>query len=210
MTSGRTRLRHRLWLATLLCATGCASAAEERAALDALFAALAQPPPTSTVFVEQRSSRLLDEPIELRGSLHRPEAGTLVRAVEAPYVERTTVRGERVTIERAGQRSRSFALRRSPELVAVLASFQALLDGDHTALDPHYTLALTADEPRWTLQLTPRQPRLQQRLGTITLHGAGDSLQCIVTAQPDGGGGRMLLGAPAAQDAPAFDAHCGS
>jgi hypothetical protein len=207
MTSGRTR--HRRWLATLLCATGCASAADGSASLDALFAALAQPVPTATVFVEQRSSALLDGPIEIRGSLQRPESGTLVRSVESPYAERTTVRGDRVTVERAGQRNRSFALRRSPELVAVLASFQALLDGDHAALDPHYTLALTQHDSRWTLQLTPRQPRLRQRLGMITLHGDGTTLECIVTTQPDGGGSRMLLGAPATHDVPAFDAHCG-
>jgi hypothetical protein len=226
MTSGRTRLRHRRWLATLLCATACASAADERAALDTLFVALARPVPTSTVFVEQRSSALLDAPIELRGSLQRPEAGTLVRVVEAPAdersavrrdpatverseVERTTVRGNRVTVERAGKRSRSFAASRSPELVALLASFQALLDGDHAALDPHYTLALTQDDARWTLQLTPRQPRLQQRLGTIALHGRDAELECIVTTQPDGAVSRTLLGAPALQDVPAFDTHCG-
>jgi hypothetical protein len=209
MTSGRNRPRHRRWLLTLLCATGSASAAEDRAALDALFAALAQPVPTATVFAEQRASALLDAPLELRGTLQRPAAGTLVREVTTPYAERTTVRGDRVTVERAGQRNRSFALKRSPELVAVLASFQALLDGDHAALDPHYVLDLAQHDGDWTLQLMPRQPRLQQRLGTITLHGRDAALECIVTAQPDGGGSRMLLGAPAEQDTPAFDRHCG-
>jgi hypothetical protein len=210
MISGTRRPRpRRRWLpASLLLAASCASATEDEAAIERLFAALAQPAPTSTPFVEQRDSALLEAPLELRGRLERPAAGSLAREVEMPYRERTLVRGERVTVEREGQRPRSFSLRRSPELAAVLASFQALLDGDRQALEPHYTVTLATAGERWTLQLTPRQPRLQQRLGTIGLHGSGDRLDCIATRGERGGHSRMLVGAAAAELPPAFDAHC--
>ena len=185
----------------------CASATEAPApALDPLFAALARPVPTATAFVEQRRSALLDEPLLLRGTLERPQTGMLVRRVDTPYHELTVVRDGEVRLEREGQPSRRFALRRSPELVAVLASFQAVLDGDPRALDPHYRIALQADGERWQLLLAPRQARLQKKLGDLRLHGAADRLDCIVS---DNGNSRLLVGPAAEAERPDFDAHCG-
>jgi hypothetical protein len=203
MISGRTSRQLR-WTTIALLLAGSASATE----LDSLLAALARPVPTETGFVERRESALLDAPLLLSGRLLRPQAGTLVRQVEQPFSERTTIDGQRVRIEREGSRARSFSLRRAPELVAVLASFQALLDGDRGALEPHYRIAFEHDDAGWQILLTPRQPRLLQRLGRIGLHGSGDELACIATRGGEGGDSLMLIGAAADRESPAFEHHC--
>jgi hypothetical protein len=192
----------------LLLATASAQADPAAdAALDALFAALAKPTPTATGFVEQRESELLDAPLLLRGTLERPADGVLVRAVESPYRERTTITAERVMIEREGRQPRRFSLRRAPELAALLSGFQALLDGDRHALDPHYTIALAAREDGWTLQLEPHDAGRRAPAG-LTLVGHADQLDCIVVRPADDPPSRMLVGDAALADAPEFDRHC--
>jgi len=176
-------------------------------ALDALFAALARPTPTSTAFVEQRESDLLDTPLLLRGTLERPSDGVLVRVVDSPYRERTTIDAERVTLEREGRSKRRFSLRRAPELAALLSGFQALLDGDRHALDPHYTIALSARDDGWTLQIEPRETGRRAPAG-LTLIGHADRLDCIIVRPAEDPASRMLVGDAAVADTPEFDRHC--
>lgn len=181
----------------------------------ALLRALAQPAPAQTRFVERRDSALLSEPLWLVGELSQPDADTLVREVRSPYLERATIRDGRVTVERADGRSRRFALRRAPELAALLASFRALLAGDATQLAAHFDSALTrGDDGRWTLLLSPREPKLRERIAALVLHGRGDTLACLAL-QPVGGDRSLMLLGPAAEAvSPPADAalreHCGS
>lgn len=147
--------------------------------------------------MELRESALLARPLRLEGRLQHPDDSTLVRAVEAPYRERTTIHAERVEIVRDGQPPRRFSLERAPELAGLLASFRALLGGDRALLEQHYALALESGAAAWTLALTPRDPRLRERVRRIVLHGPTGDLGCMELAQTDGGGSLLLLGAKA-------------
>ena len=89
--------------------------------VDTLLARLARPAPDSTSFVEVRYSSLLDKPIVVSGHLEHREDGALVRRVESPYQEVTELRGENVSVERAGSKPRHFSLDRAPELRGMLA-----------------------------------------------------------------------------------------
>jgi hypothetical protein len=203
--------RLRWTLLPLLLAGACATTAEPAdAALDRLFATLARPAPTATGFVEQRESALLDAPLLLRGRLERPAPGVLLREVETPYRERTRIDGDAVRVERDGGKPRRFSLRRAPELAALLASFQALLDGDRAALDPHYTLRLDHGDAGWTIRLQPRQPRLAKRIGGIALHGRDAELACIAMRGGSAGDSLMLVGAAAEATPADFAGHCGT
>lgn len=198
-------------LGLLLAATLAPAAATEPGAyaLDALLARLARPLPAATPFVEVRTSGLLDAPIPVRGQLLQPDADTLVREVDSPWRERSVIRAERVTVAREGERERRFALRRAPELGALLASFPALLAGDRVRLEQHYAVTLDEDGQVWSLTLVPRDPRLRERVAGIELRGLGDAPACLQLRQADGGGSRTLLGEAALAELPDFDAHCG-
>ena len=75
---------------------------------------LKQPAPAATPFLELRESELLEAPMRISGEYRRPDADTLVRQVSAPYVETTTLKDGRATIEREGRSPRSFPLSRAP------------------------------------------------------------------------------------------------
>jgi len=186
--------------------TAAADAAQD---LGALLSQLAQPAPTATAFVEQRESPLLEAPLLLRGVLQQPDANTLVREVESPYAERSTIRAERVTVEREGSPPRRFALRQAPELGALLDSFRAVLGGDLALLQRHYRVLLSGNvEAGWQIRLLPHPSRRATRIDAIELSGHSNELRCFALRQADGGGSRMLLGSAAAEAEPDFARHC--
>lgn len=154
-------------------------------------------------FREERGSALLDAPLVLEGTLARPGDGVLVREVASPYVETTTIRGEEVTLARDGERTRTFSLRRAPELGGLLASFQALVEADRGLLERHYALALEGDAAGFALVLTPRERRLARRVARVTLLGADAALRCLHLEQADGGEAWMWVGEAAAAAAAA-------
>lgn len=201
-------------IASLLLAGATAHATENAAALDALLQQLARPAPNATAFAELRESALLSEPLLLRGMLRQPDADTLVREVESPYVERSTIRAERVVVERADGSSRRFALRNAPELAALLDSFRAMLGGDRSLLERHYrTDLLGVASADWQLDLVPRNARQQRRIAMVRLFGQGENLACMQIVQGDGSSSHMLLGAAATSTADdaldaAMTAHC--
>lgn len=187
------------------------------AQLDALLAKLARATPTQTPFVELRGSALLKQPQRLQGRLLQPDADTLVREVMTPFHERTTIRAERVLIERYDNdndkpHTRTFSLRRAPELDGLLSSFTALLRGDRALLESNYVAQLSPGAS-WRLQLTPRDPGLRKRVSKIVLRGRGNALECMQLDQPDGQRTLTLFGMTAVaaarvRDANALNALC--
>ncbi|WP_233431192.1 LolA-related protein [Lysobacter enzymogenes] len=214
-------------LALLLAATWPLAAPAEQAAAPARVAdegaqpadpawilpRLAQPVPARTDFVEVRGSALLKAPLRVSGEYRRPDADTLVREVREPYAETTSIRtgakpgqGE-VSIARAGKPPRRFSLSRAPELVALQASFGALLGGDRAELERHYALAAQGTRRQWSVTLTPKDAQVAARVRAIVLLGRDDELRCIET-QPARGSEqqRTLLGAAARAAAAVGDA----
>lgn len=198
----------------LLAATSLA-APPEVAATDAatLLASIAQPVPARTVFFERRESPLLVEPLLLRGQLRQPREGSLIKAVEWPYVERMRIEDGRVSVERDGERTRRFSLKRAPELVAINAGFEAMLDGDADRLRGYFDLTVAGDAAHWRIDLVPRGQRLARKVVSMHLIGGDGALRCVDLVQQGGEASRMWVGeaaevAAAAGDEAARDALC--
>jgi hypothetical protein len=132
-----------------------------------LLARLARPAPDSTSFVEVRYSSLLAKPIVVSGHLEHREDGSLVRRVEWPYQEVTELQGENVSVERTGSKPRRFTLDRAPELRGMLASLDAILQGDRQLLDRYFAVTAQGSDSRWEITLTPRDDKLKRRLSRI-------------------------------------------
>lgn len=167
---------------------------------------LARPAPVSTPFVELRGSALLKAPLRIEGEYARPDDGTLVREVRAPYAETTTIRGGEATIAREGRRPRSFSLSRAPELAGLQASFGALLAGDAAALGRDYRIQASGRREDWSLVLVPRDAALAASVQDITLRGRGAELRCIETRPVEGELQRTLLAGAARAAIAAGDA----
>src|SRR3954467_9112754 len=140
MTSGTTCRIRRACLAGLLLAPAISFAALDA---DTLLKSLARPAPAVTPFVEVRYSKLLEQPIVVKGQLEYHEDGTLVRAVNEPFKERTEIKGDSVSVDRIGRSPRRFSLKRAPELRSMLGGFAAVLGGGRGNLDKDFNLAAT-------------------------------------------------------------------
>ena len=154
---------------------------------DALLKSLARPAPAVTPFVEVRYSKLLEQPIVVKGQLEYHEDGTLVRAVKDPFQERTEIKGETVTIARVGKTQRTFSLKRAPELRSMLGGFSAVLGGGRADLEKDFNIAVSGTTPAWKLSLTPKSQQVGKYVRDIAIQGATNEPRCIVVTQPDDG-----------------------
>jgi hypothetical protein len=143
--------------------------------------------------VEVRFVDLLTHPVTLRGALEYGGDGSLIKRVEAPYRETTTVHTGQVTLEREGKPARHFALSRAPELAAFLESFGALLSGDAARLARTYDTAAEGDDAHWRLTLTPRDARLARHLAHFRVDGAGNEARCFSLEEAGGDASIMLV-----------------
>jgi hypothetical protein len=169
---------------------------------DALLKSLARPAPAVTPFVEVRYSKLLEQPIVVKGQLEYHEDGTLVRAVQDPFQERTEIKGETVTIARVGKSPRTFSLEHAPELRSMLGGFAAVLGGARTDLEQDFSLAVSGELPAWQVSLTPKSQQLGKYVHDIVIHGAANDPHCIIMTQPDAGASVMLVGRTAESKLP--------
>jgi hypothetical protein len=163
-----------------------------------LIAGIARTPPASIAFAEARFSSLLREPLIVSGELAYRGPGNLERRVTEPYRETTAIRGDSVSVEREGEKPRTFALQRAPELKGFLSAFDSLLAGDAAALMKAFMVAASGDDAAWSLELTPIDARARRRVRAIVIHGSGAEPRCFATLDTQGGGSVMLLGAAAA------------
>jgi len=180
---------------TLLLACLPLSAACAAPELDALLARIARPAPARTAFVEWRESALLAEPQRVAGELEYRGPAALSRRVDSPWRETTVVADGQVTVEREGERSRRFALRRAPELRVLLAGFGALLGGDRAGLARDFEIALETEGAAWRITLVPRDAAVRKHLATLAIDGRDDTPLCFLSTEADGDRSLMRVGA---------------
>jgi hypothetical protein len=183
-----------LWLTPAIC-----FAAPD---VDALLAKLARPAPATTPFVEARYSKLLDQPTVVKGQLEYHEDGTLVRAVNDPFRERTEIHGDAVTVERVGRAPRRFSLKRAPEMRSMLGGFGAVLGGSRASIEQDFNLALQGDDNRWQLTMTPKSATVGKYVRDIVIQGHENEPKCIVVTQLDTTASVMLVGKAASASLP--------
>jgi Outer membrane lipoprotein carrier protein LolA-like len=189
---------------TPLVALGCLARAATAFGLppdvDTLIRGLARKAPASVAFTEARFSALLKEPLVVSGELEYAGPASLDRRVTEPYRESTAIRGESVRLERDGEPERTFALKRVPELRALLSGFVALLSGDATSIRKDFSVESGGDDASWRLELKPVEASARRRLMEIVVNGSGGEPRCFSMLDTRGGGSVLLLGAAAAKN----------
>lgn len=201
------RRRATAWLLAILCCAALPSTAAEPAVEAGwILARLQRPVPSSTPFLELRDSPLLEAPLRVSGEYRRPAQDVLVRVVQAPQLETTTLRAGTIEIERNG-RTRRFAASRAPELAGLQAGFGALLAGDADTLARHFAIAARGTRGDWVLALQPIEPALAAKVRNIVLHGQGSEVRCIETRPMEGALQRTLLAGTAVAAAQVADAE---
>ena len=185
-----------LWRVTLLAALLPAAGALGAPDGADIIKRLARPSHASVAFVEARFSSLLVIPLVVSGELDYEGAESLNRRVTEPYQEITTIRGEAVRVERAGQPPRTFSLHRAPELRGLVTGMTGLLAGNGDLIAQHFEVTTkSAPDDAWRIDLKPTDGKIEKRLQGITVTGAGAESHCFVIRDTQGGASIMLLGA---------------
>jgi outer membrane lipoprotein carrier protein LolA len=185
----------RIWLPLSLCLLAGAARSDPAVDPDRLIDRLARAAPARTEFVEARYSPLLREPIVVSGELAYLGPAHLDRDVTSPYREHTAIRDESVSIERAGEPPRTFALKRAPELRGLLTGFAGVLAGDSAAVKRSFKISAKGSDEAWTLELTPLEPSTQRRLSRIVVTGESREPRCLLVFGVREAATVMLLGA---------------
>jgi hypothetical protein len=147
---------------------------------NALIQRLAKPAPATIHFKEWRFSALLEQPLVVSGELRYLAVDHLERFVQQPYRENTTIRGESVRVARDGEKLRTFALKRAPELKGLLSAFGALLTGDSSAVEKNFKVSASGKAERWELTLVPREPRARQHIAQLIVTGTANEPSCLM------------------------------
>ena len=145
-----------------------------------LIQRLEKPAPATIEFKELRFSALLEQPLVVSGELRYVAEDHLERFVRQPYREKTIIRGESVRVARDGEKLRTFALKRAPELKALLSAFGARLTGNSATGEQEFELSAHAEGERWELTLVPRDTRARQHIPQLIVMGFENEPSCLI------------------------------
>jgi outer membrane lipoprotein-sorting protein len=177
-----------VFIAGLLC--GACSWAQEPAAgwgLEKLMRDLSQVRSSKARFVERKYLKVLNAPLELRGTLTYSAPGRLEKRTLAPRLETLTLDGERLTIENPARReSRSLPLQDYPVLRAFVESIRSTLSGDIQALERFYRVELEGGPVQWRLYLVPRDKEMRTVISLIRIGGSRDRVGLIEVHEANG------------------------
>lgn len=105
-------------------------------------------------FVEKKTIKGLQAPIESTGELFFSAPHLLKKVTLQPKPESVLFEGNQITLERNG-RARTISVKDVPELAIHLEGIRALLLGDKVTLEKFYKTQLTGHFGDWKLRLTP-------------------------------------------------------
>ena len=124
--------------------------------LRAILEPLMTSAPSVRHFEEDRIPEGLKKPLRTTGELEFIPPDRLIRRIDFPEVAEYQIEGGVVSITDSSKgESVRFELAEFPELESFAIAFRALLNGNHTLLETHFSITITGDPSRWQLELKP-------------------------------------------------------
>ncbi len=138
-------------------------------------------------FVERKYLKVLNAPLELRGTLTYSAPGRLEKRTHSPRPETLTLDGDRLTIENQAHReNRSLRLEDYPVLRAFVESIRSTLSGDIQALERFYRVELEGRPAQGRLDLGPRDKEMRTVISLIRIGGSRDRVDLIEVHEVNG------------------------
>jgi len=137
-------------------------------------------------FVEKKYVAILDSPIEQSGTLaYAP--GRLEKITLSPRLERMTIDGDSLTIERgASKKTRHLRLSRYPILWGFVEGLRAALTGDLNTLQNFYEIELHGSPGDWEMVLVPSQRRMRAVVRLVSIRGDRGHIEIIEMVEATG------------------------
>jgi hypothetical protein len=155
--------------------------------LETLMRDLGQVRSSKARFVERKYLKVLNAPLELRGTLTYVAPGNLEKRTLSPKAETLTVEGDRLTIESAARNEhRTLRLQDYPVLWAFVESIRSTLSGDIQALERFYRIELEGGPLQWRLYLVPRDKEMRAVISLIRIGGSRDRVDRIEVHEANG------------------------
>ena len=138
-------------------------------------------------FVERKYLKVLNAPLELRGTLTYVAPDKLEKRTHSPKAETLTVEGDRLTIESAARNEhRTLRLQDYPVLWAFVESIRSTLSGDIQALERFYRIELEGGPVQWWLYLVPRDKEMRAVISLVRIGGTRDRVNRIEVHEANG------------------------
>jgi outer membrane lipoprotein carrier protein LolA len=136
-------------------------------------------------FHEVKTLKLLDAPLESKGTVYFAPPDRFARVTTEPAETRLVLDGGHMRFQDAAGGSDA-DLSGNPVARAFADNLMVLWRGDRAALEAIYQLDFHSEGPRWDLGLTPKHSPLDRFLRSITLHGDGAQMREIDVLESDG------------------------
>jgi hypothetical protein len=162
--------------------------------LEVLMQDLAQVKSARARFVERKFLRILNDPLEVRGTLSYTAPGHLEKHTLTPKRESLVLDQDRLTLEdEARKQRRTLALQEYPVIWALVESIRATLAGDLQSLNRFYQVRLEGDPREWRLILTPRDSKMKAMVTDIRMTGTRRSVRVIEVNEAGGDRSEMTI-----------------
>jgi hypothetical protein len=162
--------------------------------LEVLMQDLAQVKSARARFVERKFLRILNDPLELRGTLSYTAPGHLEKHTLTPKRESLVLDQDRLTLEdEVRKQRRTLALQEYPVIWALVESIRATLAGDLQSLNRFYQVRLEGDPREWRLILTPRDSKMKAMVTDIRMTGTRRSVRVIEVNEAGGDRSEMTI-----------------
>jgi outer membrane lipoprotein-sorting protein len=162
--------------------------------LEVLMQDLAQVKSARARFVERKFLRILNDPLELRGTLSYSAPGHLEKHTLTPKRESLVLDQDRLTLEdEVRKQRRTLALQEYPVISALVESIRATLAGDLQSLNRFYQVRLEGDPREWRLILTPRDSKMKAMVTDIRMTGTRRSVRVIEVNEAGGDRSEMTI-----------------
>jgi hypothetical protein len=141
---------------------------------------------TSTArFTEIKYLHILNAPIVDSGVLVYVAPGHLEKDTLIPLVERLTIEGDTLTIERENK-TETLTLSDYPQIGGLIEGIRATLAGNLVDLNRVFVSRLDGSMDAWRLVLQPRDVKVQAPIGSIRITGSDAHIKRIETLERDG------------------------
>jgi outer membrane lipoprotein-sorting protein len=189
----------RLALIAFLCiaalsARSATSAPAPKWGLEDLMQSLAQVKSSKARFVERKFLRILNDPLESRGTLTYSAPGHLEKHTLTPKPDSLVLEQDRLTFEdKVRKQRRTLALQEFPVVWAFVESIRSTLAGDLKSLNRFYEVRFEGDQREWRLLLKPRDSKMQALVSQIRITGHDQSLRVIEVMETGGDRSEMTI-----------------
>lgn len=159
-----------------------------------LMPELARVRSASGKFTEQKTMRVLTEPLILSGRLAYVAPNHLEKITISPTPEKLLMDGDQITIVSGpNNETHTFSLTQYPQIGALVEGIRATLAGDLGMLERFYSLQLSGTPMAWDLRLVPQNTDLTRFVKWMEFRGSGDRIQTISTEDSDGDRSDMTI-----------------